>query len=172
MCKDALPNEMYYRHEQPGVWTKTNGTKITKVGIQQSKRGYDWNFKKIIHAWLLWSRDFVPCLSCMNLLELEGTLSNYVRRPYAHFNFFFFTNTSTSSSSSNRVRNNWNGLPSNIVLAGTLNSFKNLDKHWKPGEPVWPAGKHWDLGSNPLRLSFLFKNCGLWTLSCDFVPCN
>ena len=36
------------------------------------------------------------------------------------------------------------------------------------GEPVWPsakAGKQRDLGSNPLRLSFLFKNCGLWTLS-------
>ena len=23
-----------------------------------------------------------------------------------------------------------------------------------------------------VRLSFLFKNCGLWTLSCDFVPHN
>ena len=34
------------------------------------------------------------------------------------------------------------------------------------------AGKQRDLGSNPLRLSFLFKNCGLWTLSCDFVPHN
>ena len=31
------------------------------------------------------------------------------------------------------------------------------------------AGKQRDLGSNPLRLSFLFKSCGLWTLSCDFV---
>ena len=34
------------------------------------------------------------------------------------------------------------------------------------------AGKQRDLGSNPLRLSFLFKGCGLWTLSCDFVPHN
>ena len=34
------------------------------------------------------------------------------------------------------------------------------------------AGKQRDLGSNPLRLSFLFKSCGLWTLSCDFVPHN
>ena len=34
------------------------------------------------------------------------------------------------------------------------------------------AGKQKDLGSNPLWLSFLFKNCGLWTLSCDFVPQN
>ena len=25
---------------------------------------------------------------------------------------------------------------------------------------------------NPLRLSFHFKRCGLWTLSCDFVPHN
>ena len=42
-------------------------------------------------------------------------------------------------------------------------------------EPVWPsgkAGKRRDLGSNPLRLSFRFKSCGLWTLSCDFVPHN
>ena len=31
------------------------------------------------------------------------------------------------------------------------------------------AGKRKDLGSIPLRLSFLFKSCGLWTLSCDFV---
>ena len=34
------------------------------------------------------------------------------------------------------------------------------------------AGKQRDLGSNPLRLSFLFKSCGLWTLSCEFVPHN
>ena len=42
-------------------------------------------------------------------------------------------------------------------------------------EPVWPSGKAlhvWGLGSNPLRLAFLFKSCGLWTLSCDFVPHN
>ena len=36
-------------------------------------------------------------------------------------------------------------------------------------EPVWPSGKagkrQRDLGSNPLRLSFLFKDYGLWTLS-------
>ena len=40
------------------------------------------------------------------------------------------------------------------------------------GEPVWPSGKQRDLGSNPLRLSFFFKSCGLWTLSYDFVPHN
>ena len=45
------------------------------------------------------------------------------------------------------------------------------------GEPVWPsgkarAGKQKDLGSNPLRFSFLFKSCGLWTLFFDFVPHN
>ena len=34
------------------------------------------------------------------------------------------------------------------------------------------AGKQKDLGSNLLWLSFLFKGCGLWTLSCDFVPHN
>ena len=31
------------------------------------------------------------------------------------------------------------------------------------------AGKKRDLGSNPLRLSSLFKSWGLWTLSCVFV---
>ena len=35
-------------------------------------------------------------------------------------------------------------------------------------EPVWQK----DLGSKPLRFWFLFKSCGLWTLSCDFVPHN
>ena len=34
------------------------------------------------------------------------------------------------------------------------------------------AGKQRDLGSNLLRLSLLFKICGLWTLSCDSVPHN
>ena len=34
------------------------------------------------------------------------------------------------------------------------------------------AGKQRDLGSIPLRLSFLFKSCFLWTLSCDFVLYN
>ena len=34
------------------------------------------------------------------------------------------------------------------------------------------ASKQRDLGLNPLRLSFLFESCGLWTLSCDFVPHN
>ena len=34
------------------------------------------------------------------------------------------------------------------------------------------AGKQRDLGSNPLRLSFLLRSCSLWTLSCDFVPHN
>ena len=27
-----------------------------------------------------------------------------------------------------------------------------------------------DLGSNPLRLSFRFKSCGLWTLSLSLCP--
>ena len=34
------------------------------------------------------------------------------------------------------------------------------------------AGKQRDLGSNLLRLSFLFKSCGVWIPSCDFVPHN
>ena len=41
-------------------------------------------------------------------------------------------------------------------------------------ELVWPSGKAlgWEAEGprfDPLRLSFLFKNCGLWTLSCDFA---
>ena len=35
---------------------------------------------------------------------------------------------------------------------------------WYDCEPVWPSGKQTDLSSNPLRHSFLFKNCGLWTV--------
>ena len=34
------------------------------------------------------------------------------------------------------------------------------------------AGKQKDLGSIPLRLSSLFKSCGLRTLSCDSAPLN
>ena len=36
----------------------------------------------------------------------------------------------------------------------------------------YEAGKQRDLGSNLLRLSFHFKGCCLWTLSCDLVPLN
>ena len=32
----------------------------------------------------------------------------------------------------------------------------------------WQKG----LGSIPLQLSLLFNTCGLWVLSCDFVPHN
>ena len=33
---------------------------------------------------------------------------------------------------SNRVVNDWNGLPPNVVNAATTNAFKNeLDKHWE-----------------------------------------
>ena len=34
------------------------------------------------------------------------------------------------------------------------------------------AGKQRDLVLNLLRLCFHLKSCGLWTLSCDFVPHN
>ena len=41
------------------------------------------------------------------------------------------------------------------------------------GLAVWRwAGKQRDFGSNLLQLSFLFKSCGLWTMSCDFVPAS
>ena len=36
-------------------------------------------------------------------------------------------------------------------------------------EPVWPSGKADGPQFDLLWLSFLFKNCGLWTLSCDFA---
>ena len=55
--------------------------------------------------------------------------------------------------------------------------YKSNQQQHKLCEPVWPGDKSlgWKaLGSNPLRLSFLFKSCGLWTLhlSCDSVPHN
>ena len=53
-------------------------------------------------------------------------------------------------------------LPSKAVICG----------HCLLCELVWPRGKQRDLGSNLLRLSFLVTSCGLWTLSCDFVPHN
>ena len=105
---------------QPGVWTKTHGTKITKLGTQNSKRGYDWNFSN--YTWLLWSQD----CSLFKLYKSAGTRGHpfklhkktVLTNQYAHI----FTN---------RVINNWNSLPSNIVLTETLNSFKNLlDKCW------------------------------------------
>ena len=42
-------------------------------------------------------------------------------------------------------------------------------------KPVWPSGKageQKDPGSISFRFSLLFKSCGLWTLTCDFVPHN
>ena len=50
-------------------------------------------------------------------------------------------------------------------------SAKVVVSQFGPAVRCW-AGKQRDLGSNPLWLLFLFKICGLWTLSCDFVPHN
>ena len=47
----------------------------------------------------------------------------------------------------------------------TFESRVRRSNHWAIPAPQ-------DLGSIPLRLSFLFKSCGLWTRSCDFVPHN
>ena len=76
----------------------------------------------------------------------------------------------------------WYPLRSSQAVApcweATQTVFKSISSREQEGyfmdEPVWPNGKaigRWkaDLGSNLLRLSFLFKSCGLWTLSCDFV---
>ena len=63
----------------------------------------------------------------------------------------------------------WGLVPASVCIApgfsvGTCKPFGLTVRRW--------AGKQKDLGSNLLRLSFLFKGCGLWTLSCDFVPHN
>ena len=53
MCKDTKPNILHlldlviYRYEQPGVWTKTDGTKITKPG---AARGDVIETFKIMHG--------------------------------------------------------------------------------------------------------------------------
>ena len=56
------------------------------------------------------------------------------------------------------------------MQAGAYMKYIRLhSQNWVSRFGLAVAGKLRDLGSNPLRLSFLFKNCGLWTLSCDFV---
>ena len=69
---------------------------------------------------------FVPCStsSCMNLLELEDTLQNYIRQFLLISMHITFTNR--------KCYKQLEQLAIHIVLAGTLNSFKILlDKHWK-----------------------------------------
>ena len=45
-------------------------------------------------------------------------------------------------------------------------------------QPAWPSGKALGWSAKGLRFEFvsallsLQKGCGLWTLSCDFVPDN
>ena len=67
----------------------------------------------------------------------------------------------------------WQPAPPPSLFPGHTRT-KQFELNFQYGEPVWPSGtgKQKDFGSNPLRLSFLFKCCGLWTLSCDFVPHN
>ena len=66
-------------------------------------------------------------------------------------------------------------LANNFSETACLSSEASLTTtaHWVsrfgPVVRRW-AGKQRDLGPNPLRLSFLFKSCSLWTPSCDFVP--
>ena len=48
--------------------------------------------------------------------------------------------------------------------------WQTLFVSWFGLEVRRQAGKQRDLGSNLLRLAF--RSCGLWTLSCDFVPHN
>ena len=71
--------------------------------------------------------DTVCSLSCM--LEPEDTLTvtSFARTVFTdQYMHIAFDTTST------RVRNHWNSLQSAIVLAGTLNSFQNLQgKQWR-----------------------------------------
>ena len=56
--------------------------------------------------------------------------------------------------------------------SGSDNAQKTSERRFTKGQSVSrfglaarrQAGKQRDLGSNLLRLSFLFKSCGLWTL--------
>ena len=83
-------------------------------------------------------RLFVPC--SWKVYESAGTRGHpfklykktVLTNQYAHF----FTN---------RVINDWNSLPSNIVLAGTLNSFKTLlyYKHWKQNIYIYMVQGNW-----------------------------
>ena len=67
-------------------------------------------------------------------------------------------------------------LPSSAFASTeTLRIIRDGQPRTAKCDPVWSrgtAGKQKDLGSIPLRLSFLFKSCDLWTLSYDFVPHN
>ena len=55
-----------------------------------------------------------------------------------------------------------------VEATGTNTATKQMN-----GPICFPSNrKQRDLGSNLLRLSFHFKSCGLWTLSCDIVPHN
>ena len=60
---------------------------------------------------------------------------------------------------------------------GTRIGIKRQTGATENRQPVWPGGKallgryckQKGLSSIPLRLSFLFKSCGLWTRSCVFL---
>ena len=51
-----------------------------------------------------------------------------------------------------------------------IESCEVFSESRQPACPSGKASKQRDLGSNPLRLSFHFRSCGLWTLSCGSVP--
>ena len=76
----------------------------------------------------------------------------------------------------------WFGLTQNKVPCKIIkmeywcSKSRNSYVQWKWAGLAWWYGvrlvSKGDLGWNLLRLSFLFKSCGLWTLSCVFVPHN
>ena len=70
--------------------------------------------------------------------------------------------------------------PSNSPSLISLNGFcghKAQCFHFGLHKPVWPSGKAlgWQAEGHRfdlLWLSFLLKNCGIWTLFCDFAHTN
>ena len=53
--------------------------KLPRLEYSRARRVMTETFK-IIHSY--YDHETVPCLSCMNLLELEDTLSNYIKRQF------------------------------------------------------------------------------------------
>ena len=83
------------------------------------------------HTWLFWSWD----CSLFKLCESAGTRGH----PFRLHKTTVLTNQ-YANFFANRVIKSWDSLPSNIVLAGTLNSFRILlDKHWKQARSCYAA---------------------------------
>ena len=116
----------------------------------------------------LW-RCILSSLQCTSSLSCEGvslwSLLHQFTQLWIQVCFLLFSFGPFHSINCEGV----SSLASIVLVHSAVNtSMPSVVLFWR--EPVWPRGKQRDLSSNPLRLSFLFKSCGLWTLSCDFVP--